>query len=176
MDAVKKLSPAVYVLIVFCFILPFVNLSCSGQTVMKLSGFQLITGADMDQSLLNPQGMFNNQSMENQPESDRIEAQPMALFAFLAAILCLAVSFIKKKPVAFFTMIISVLGGIFLLILKVSMDSEVSSKGQGAIQLDYQFAYWFSLLLFIAGAVVHWMLFKAPNSAAVTPEAPPAAT
>ena len=176
MDAIKKLSPAAYVLIIFCFILPFVNLSCSGQTVMTLSGFQLITGADMDQSLVNPQSMFNEQGMQNQQQSNRIEAQPMALFALLASILCLAISFIKKKPIALFTMIISVLGGIFLLVLKISMDSDVSSKGQGAVQLDYQFAYWFSLLLFIAGAVVHWMIFKAPKTVTITPESPAASS
>jgi hypothetical protein len=176
MDAVKKLSPAVYVLIVFCFFLPFVNLSCSGQTVMSLSGFQLITGADMDQNLLNPQGMFNDPGMQSNQQDNHIDAEPMALFAFLAALLCLAISFIKKKPLSLFTMIVSVLGAIFLLMLKISMDGDASSKGQGVLQIEYQFAYWFSFLLFIAGAVVQWLIFKEPDKASETPEAPPAVT
>jgi hypothetical protein len=174
MDAVKKISPATYVLIVFLFFLPFVNLSCSGQKVMSLSGIQLITGADMDQNLMNPQGMFNDQSMQNEQQDNHIDAEPMALFAFLAALLCLALSFIKKKPIALFTMIVSGFGAILLLLLKVSMDGDASSKGQGVLQVDYQFAYWFSFLLFIAGAVVHWLIFKEPEKTVITPEAPPA--
>ncbi|HSP87157.1 MAG TPA: hypothetical protein VLN45_03435 [Ignavibacteriaceae bacterium] len=175
MDAVKKFSPAVFGIIIFCFFLPFVNLTCSGQTVMKLTGFQLITGADMDQSsFLNQEGMFN-QGMQDQPaENQGVEAQPLALFALLAAVLGLLVSFVRKKTTAFVCVIIGAAGAIFLLLLKFSLDGDASLKGEGVVQLDYQFGYWFSVLLFIASAVLNWLMFKEkPQVVNIIPEVPP---
>jgi hypothetical protein len=176
MDAVKKLSPAVFGLIIFCFVLPFVNLTCSGQTIMSLTGFQLITGTDLDQNMFNQQGMFEQQEMQTQSESkENVEAQPMALFAFLAALFAFAISFVKKKVTALICMIISILGCVFLLMLKINMDSDASTAGaEMVIQLEYQFAYWFSLLLFAAGAVLQWILFKEPDYGNITHEIPPA--
>jgi hypothetical protein len=174
MDVVKKFSPAVFGLIVFCFVLPFVNLTCSGQTVMTLTGFQLITGADFEPNMFNQQGMFDDQGTQNQPASeDGVEPQPMALFAFLAAVLCLAISFVKKKTTALLCMIISASGGVFLLLLKISMDGDASTSGEGIVQLEYQFGYWFAFLLFIAGAVIQWMMFKEPMNANVAADVPP---
>jgi hypothetical protein len=179
MDAVKKFSPAIFGIIIFCFLLPFVNITCSGQTVMSLTGFQLITGAEVDQSgMFNQQNMFNQQGMQNETtESQSVDSQPLALFALLAAILGFALSFIKKKPIALLCMIVSVLGCIFLILLKVNLDSDASSGGQGIgegiVQLEYQFGYWFSVLLFILGAVLHWFIFKEPEQVNVVTETPP---
>jgi hypothetical protein len=178
MDAVKKFSPALFGVIIFCFLLPFVDLTCSGQTVMTLTGFQLITGAELDQSsMFNQPGMFDQQGMQNQQSGNQsVEAQPLALFALFAAVLGLAISFIRKKTTAFMCMIISASGGIFLLLLKISLDSDATENGQGIVQLEYQFGYWFSFLLFILGAVLQWAIFKEkPQSVNVIAEIPPAA-
>lgn len=175
MDAVKKFSPAIYGIIIFCFVLPFVNLTCSGQTVMTLTGFQLITGADFEPNMFNQQNMFNEHGMQNQAASnEKVESQPMALLAIIAAFLGLLFSSVKKKLTALISMIISVLGAIFLLALKINMDGDASSSGEGIVQLEYQFGYWFSFLLFIAAAVMQWMIFKEPAVVNVAAEIPPA--
>ena len=56
MEPVKKFSPAFYVVIVILFFLPFVNLSCGGQTIMSVTGFQLNTGTEV-----NATGMFGGE-------------------------------------------------------------------------------------------------------------------
>ncbi len=162
MDSIKKFSPALFGVIIFCFLLPFVNITCGGQTVMSLTGFQLITGGELDQ-----------ENMQNQQVgSQSIEAQPLAHLALLAAVLALAISFIRP----FVCIIISALGGIFLLLLKFSLDGDASLKGEGVVQLEYQFGYWFSFLLFILGAVLQWAMFKEkPQPANLMTEVPPAA-
>lgn len=178
MELTKKISPALYGIILICFFLPFVNLSCSGQTIMKLTGFQLITGTEVKQPDMFGQDMFgqNNNTMDK--KSEEIEAQPMALFAFLAALAALLVSLVKKKPTAIITVVISVLGFIFLLLLKINIDgdAELNAGGQGVITLDYQFGYWFSFLLFLAGAVLNWMIFnEKPKPQMAVTETPPTA-
>ncbi|OGU74716.1 MAG: hypothetical protein A2V93_05030 [Ignavibacteria bacterium RBG_16_34_14] len=179
MDQIKKFSPAIFAIIIFCFFLPFVNLTCSGQTVMTMTGIQLITGAEYKpQGMLDQQGMFENQSgqQSGQPTTDQsIDSQPMALFALVAAVLALALSFVRKKLIAIICMIASVFGAVCLLLLKGSLDSDASMQGQGVVQIEYQFGFWFSFLLFVIGAVLQWVIFKEkPQSANIVPEPPPA--
>jgi len=179
MDQIKKFSPAAFVIIIFCFFLPFINLTCSGQTVMTMTGIQLITGAEYK-----PQGMPDQPEMFEEDQSGQqtgqltssqnSDAQPMALFAFLAAILALAISFIKKKITALICMIISILGAVFLLLLKGSLDGDATMQGQGIVQIEYQLGYWLAFLLFIIGAVLQWFIFKEPVEPVSISEVPSA--
>jgi hypothetical protein len=167
MDPVKKFSPAFYGVIVLLFFLPFVNLSCGGQTIMSITGFQLITGTEVKAS-----GMFGEMNSDDELNTDQkkeIESQPLALFAFLAALIGLIVSFFKKRIPALINIVISIAGVVFLLLLKVSLDgdADLNVSGQNVITLDYQFAYWFSIILFIAGAVVQWKIFTDEGPAKV---------
>jgi hypothetical protein len=160
MEPVKKFSPAVYVVIVILFFMPFVNLSCGGQTIMSISGFQLITGTEVKAD-----GMFggemNSTDELNTDQKKEIESQPLALLAFVAAIIGLILSFFQMRITALSNIVVSVAGVIFLLLLKVSLDgdADLNVSGQNVITLDYQFAYWFSIILFIVGAVVQWKIF-----------------
>lgn len=156
MEPVKKFSPAFYGVIVILFFLPFVNLSCGGQTIMSLTGFQLITGTEYQ-----PASMFGETTGAEVKEDKKIDAQPLALFAFAAAIIGLVLAFIKIRLVALADIIVSAAGAVFLILLKINMDAdaELNIPGQNVLTLDYQFAYWFSIILFIAGAVVQWKIF-----------------
>ena len=168
MKPVKKFSPAIYVVIVILFFMPFVNLSCGGQTIMSISGFQLITGTEVD-----AKGMFggemNSSDEMGTDERKEIESQPLALFAFFAAIIGLIISFFKMRITALSNIVVSVAGVVFLLLLKVSLDADadLNVSGQNVITLDYQFAYWLSIILFIVGAVVQWKIFADEGPAKV---------
>jgi hypothetical protein len=43
------LSPAIYGVIILCFFLPWVSVSCQGQPIVTFSGFQLAKGTTFDQ-------------------------------------------------------------------------------------------------------------------------------
>ena len=168
MEPVKKFSPAIYVVIVILFFMPFVNLSCGGQTIMSISGFQLITGTEVD-----AKGMFggemNSSDEMGTDEKKEIESQPLALFAFITAIIGLIISFFKMRIPALVNIVVSIAGVVFLLLLKVSLDgdADLNVSGQNVITLDYQFAYWLSIILFIVGAVVQWKIFADEGPAKV---------
>jgi hypothetical protein len=154
MEPLKKFSPGFYGIIILLFFLPFVNLSCSGQTIMSLSGFQLITGADYQ-----PNSMFGENKEGEVKADEKIDSQPLALFALLAAVIALAISFVKTRTMSLVNIVLSVLGAIFLILLKINMDGDSKLNGQAVITLDYQFAYWLSIILFIAAAFVQWKIF-----------------
>lgn len=160
MDALKKFSPGFYAVIILLFFLPFVNLSCGGQTIMSISGFQLITGTEVNASGMFG-GEFNTTNEMNPEQKKEVESQPLALFAFIAAIVALILSFFKMRVMALSNIVLSIAGVVFLILLKINMDSnsELNVPGQNVITLDYQIAYWLSIILFIAAAVVQWKIF-----------------
>ena len=156
MDALKKFSPGFYGVIILCFFLPFVNLSCSGQKIMSLSGFQLITGSEVKSD-----GMFGDLSNQGETkEKNEVDPQPLALLALVAALVGLGLSFVKKKMIALTNVVISALGFIFLILLKINLDGDVELSGQNVITLDYQLGYWLAVLLFVGSAVIQWFVFK----------------
>lgn len=150
MEVFKKFSPALYALIIFSFLLPFFNLSCGDHKVMSVTGLQIITGTEYEQ-----QNMFGGND-----KTTKIKAEPLAIFAFLAAIAGLVIVFIKMKNVSLLSTIISVAGAIFLFLLKNKLDNDIISQGQGMIKIEYEFGYWFALLLFIASAVIQGLIFN----------------
>lgn len=169
MEPIKKLSPALFVLIIICFFMPFVNLSCSGQTIMSLTGFQLITGAD-----IKDQNMFGDVN-GTQTKQEKVDSQPLALFALIAAIAGLGLSFIRKKSLAIVNVVISALGAVFLLLLKFNLDSDAELSGQNIITLDYQAGYWLAFLLFLGAVVLYWLIFSERPKINVNVESPPPA-
>jgi hypothetical protein len=161
MESFKKFSPALYALIIFCFLLPFFNLSCSGQKVMSLTGLQMVTGTHYEQ-----QNMFGG------GRTKKIEAEPLAIFALLAAIIGLVIGFMKMKNINLFSVIISIVGALFLFLLKNKLDNDVIAQGQGMIKIEYEFGYWFSLLLFIAAAIIQGLIYnqeKKTNAVKIEP-------
>lgn len=173
MDPFKKFSPAFYGVIILLFFLPFVNLSCSGQTIMSLTGFQLITGAEYSEANMFGENMFGNTNKSEMKNNREIESQPLALFAFIMAVAGLIISLNKKKLMYLICLIISALGAVFLFLLKLNIDSDAELGGQGIIKLEYQAGYWLSLLLFIATAVMFWLTFKERKNVAVVTDEPP---
>ena len=164
MDQIKKFSPAAFVIVIFCFFLPFVNITCGGQKIVSLTGIQLVTGSE-----IKPQGMFNQ---KDSPEdiigknkdmlktNENVDPQPMALLALIMAAAALGLSFVRKKIMALISMIASVLGAAFMLLLKANLDSDLPSEAQMVIDAEFQIWYWLALIMFIAGAVLQWLNFR----------------
>ncbi len=164
MEQIKKFSPVSFVIIIFCFFLPFVNITCGGQKVISLTGIQLVTGSE-----IKPNGMFNQkdmpedmtgQSKDKLKTDQNVDPQPMALLALIMATFALGLSFVKNKIMTLISMIASVLGAAFLLLLKANLDSDAPAEAQIVIDIEYQFAYWLALLMFIAGAVLQWFNYR----------------
>ncbi len=160
MDSLKKFSPAVFAVIITCFFLPFINISCGGQTVINLTGFQLITGADYVPANSFGNDFFDMEYDDEQMTNKSIESQPLAVISFVCALAGFVFSFIKKKTSSLITMFISAAGAIFLLLLKADLDGDITAGSELIVELNYLFAFWFSFLLFMVGAVLQWFTYK----------------
>ena len=139
-----KLSPAIFVLALVCFFLPFVTFSCQGQKVLSLSGIQLVTGASVPQ----PQ-------MFGPPRSEKVNAEPLAVLAFLCGVLGLGLSFLKGRGGAIAPTVMGGLGAIVLLALKSKIDGDALSKGSGVIQVSYEAGFYVVMILFLAAVALN---------------------
>jgi hypothetical protein len=143
----QKLSPAIFVLALICFFLPFVTFSCQGQKVTSLSGIQLVTGTTIQQ----PQ-------MFGPSQSQKMDPQPLALLAFVCGVLGLALSFAKGRARTVAPAVAGGIAAILLLAMKSSIDSDVLSKGSGVIQVNYDVGFYVVVLLLLATAALNVFL------------------
>lgn len=137
----RKLPPPAFILALVCFFLPFVTFSCGGQKFATFSGVQLATGT----TLQRPQAYGPSASQKVDPE-------PLAVLALLAALAGLGSSFVKGKKGAVGSTVLAGLGVILLLALKSKLDTEALSQGGGAIQVSYGAGFYFVTVFLLAAA------------------------
>jgi len=140
----QRLSPVVFVLVLICFFLPFVTFSCQGRKVLSLSGIQLVTGTSVPQ----PQ-------MFGPPRSEKMNAEPLAVLAFLCGVLGLGLSFLKGRTGAIAPAATGGLAAILLLALKSKIEGDALSKGSGVIQVNYEVGFYIVLILSLAAVALN---------------------
>jgi hypothetical protein len=152
-NKVMKFSPAIFIIILICFFLPFINITCQGEKVATLTGIQLVTGTTIEQP-----SMFGAKG-----KTTKVEGELMALLAFISAIVGLILSFLKNRKISLATAIVGGLGLIFLLLLKNKLDNDMLREGQGMLQLEYSTGFWLTLIFFILAAVWNVFIFSKGN-------------
>jgi len=149
-ERIVKFRAAPFVLALICFLLPFVNFSCSMQSSMRhqLTGIQMVTGS-------------NYQAMG---EVKRIPSMPPAVIAFFAAILALAFGIPAGTLLRVVSGIIAAVGVISLLVIKHQIDGEIMREGQGLVVAEFLFGFWIVVVLLSVGSVVQFYLASKAGS------------
>jgi hypothetical protein len=163
MTSKSKVSPAIFIASILCFLFPFITVSCGGQRVASFSGVQLATGTTVEQ----PQ-------MFGPPQKQKVDPDPTAAVAALCAILGLGLSFLRARA-ALGPAISGAVGAVSLLLLKSRLNDQIVKQGQGMLQVNYESGFSLALILLIAGAAWNVYLFSQRGTAAVAglPGGPP---
>ena len=148
MTSKLKVSPAIFIASILCFLLPFVTVSCGGQKVASFSGIQLATGTAVEQ----PQ-------MFGPPQKQKVDPDPSAVVAALAAIAGLGLSFLGART-ALGPAVSGGIGAISLLFMKSRLDDQIVKQGHGMLQVNYETGFSLTLLLLLAGAAWNAYLFS----------------
>ncbi|MGI6434905.1 MAG: zinc-ribbon domain-containing protein [Syntrophomonadaceae bacterium] len=138
----RIISPALFGIILICFLLPFMSVSCGGHEIGQVSGIELAFGTDL--------------------EGEDIDPYPPALFALAAAVIGLVISFWKKGKLL---AALAGLGGFASLIaLQLAINHEVTRpSNDGMIHVTWMNAYYLATILFIAVAVLNiYLLTRKP--------------
>ena len=137
-------------LIIVLFLMPFINVSCSGMVNIPLSGMDLATGKTL--AFKEPFG--------NKVQKQRIEPQPYASIALGCAVLGLLLGLVRLRAARLLGALFGGGGAVALLVLKHQIDAEVLREGRGLITVEYQAGFWIVLLLFLAALAVGMFLFS----------------
>ena len=134
----KKLSPIFFVIIILCFLLPFFNVSCGNNQIYTFSGFQTAFGTSLTQD----QGFGYSQVQ-------KVDADGVALAAFIVAILGLFLSFIKAKAGNTVNTIAAGAGTLLMIIFPIETSSRITKDVPSYIQVSYGVGYYLVLIFFI---------------------------
>jgi hypothetical protein len=157
----KRFRWTIFALILLCFTLPFIQVSCQQQRLMSFTGFQMAFGTEVQQ----PQ-------MFGPPQTKQIPGDGLVILAFLAAVAGLVCSFIKNRTGIVISLICSSGGFLFLLIFKLRVDNEILRLGGGMLGVEYLTGFIGACLLFLMGTALNgYMIYAEANdtSTSLTP-------
>jgi hypothetical protein len=148
-DKLKKFSSTPFLLCLFLFFLPFVDVSCQGQKISSLTGIQLAAGATIQQA--QPFG---------RPKAQRIDAEPLATLTLLCVVAGGLIAFLGSKANAIIPALLSGAGASMLLLLKAKLDNDALAHGQGLLQVEYEPAYWLCFLVLLIACGLNAYIFS----------------
>jgi len=137
-ESLKKFSPVVFGIVLICFMLPWVNLSCEGHNPAAFSGIQLVTGTTVEQ------------------QNQKVKSEPLAVAILVLTVLGFALSFLKDNKSSIIPGIIGAAAFTLLLMLKSKIDTDASNQ---SIQVQYAIGYWLVLISLIGAIVLNGYLY-----------------
>ena len=145
MPTSRKISSSFFAIVLICFFLPFVTISCDRNPVLELSGLQLTTGTTVE-----------TPSFAGPAESKKIPANGKAILAFTCCAVGLGGSLIKKtRSNKILPACSGGLGAFLILSIKSGLDQELVKQGAGfaGFSAEYGFGFWGSFIFFLAAAL-----------------------
>jgi len=126
-----------------CFVLPFVTVSCNQQKVASFTGFQLVFGTTVQQ----PQ-------MFGPPKVQRVDAEPLAILAFLCCLAALGLGFAKSRSTEIAAAALAGISFLCLMQLKSKLQDDVLRQSSGFLQISYELGFWIVVLMTLAAGVL----------------------
>lgn len=146
MQTASRTSASLYALVLILFAFPFVAVSCNGQDVYELNGYELALGTE---------------SLEvTEGDVTRIGPFVPLLLTVVAAALAAAAAWAGYRLPAAALALTAVAG---LVIFRMSIDTGTLSESVDEgfiIRARLGLAYWFSSAALLAGAVLPPLLFR----------------
>jgi len=159
----RSLIPLLFAAVIIFFFFNFFTVSCGGQKVGSVKGIDLVTGTQ-----LKSENMFSGQ----ETQGEKIPSSVWAIIAFGAAIIGLGAYLIKEKREAIIGTGAGAIGFGSLLILQFAIKSAIEKKAEGAIQTDFQFAYWGALIAIGVAAFISYLRMQKTHNIVVNVSTP----
>ena len=132
MEKNKKISVSLFIILLMCFILPFVMISCQAQEIVTLSGFELATGKDLS---------------DITGDDDRIPPNPLIIITLLVITASTGYCFMTDKVNSLILAVMSAASFILLLIFKSIFTQRLMEETSGMLNIQYKFGFWAATLI-----------------------------
>jgi len=142
---VMSIRPAVFILLIIMFFLPFAEIKCDSTVITEIKGIEFVTGKEI-----------KSPSEKKVETEKKMDPDIYAIIAFAAAVIGLLLSFISNKFVNILNGLISFTGMVMLLLMKNNLDTQVinSEESFGLITISYKFGFWIAFALFLGYGLV----------------------
>ncbi|MDD2228520.1 MAG: hypothetical protein PHY48_03805 [Candidatus Cloacimonetes bacterium] len=161
-----KISALMYAIVIISFFMPFFMVSCEKTELMTIKGIQLVTGGKSELKVDNLfAGMGDNSEKEQKPQ--KISAHPLAIIAIAVAVLALLSSFLLPRKMYFVPVIFSIMGVVFLYLLKGGMAAMLAKADTGMgsaldlskmLRVSPLYGFWVANAAFLGGALISLFL------------------
>jgi hypothetical protein len=149
----RAVSPALFAIILICFLFPFVDISCSGDQVASFDGFDLIFGKSV-------------QGSEYRAGDVSFAAALAFFFALTGFVAGLALSLRKSKVgrLPGIPAVMGAVGFVALLALKATLDDNIAHQEYGHLfQTHYRGGYKTAWAVFLLAAAWNVVLAVVPE-------------
>lgn len=140
----RVFSPYLFALIIICLAFPFVTVSCAGEKICSLSGYELAFGT--------------------QVQDQKVDGSFAAIMLLILALIGIGLYFWKNINANFAASAVGALGVIFAFVLKSGIESKVANEAQGAV-INYKVGFILIFILYIAAACYNLYLYIAQKQA-----------
>ena len=148
----RPLIPALFVVVIVFFFFNFFTVKCGSQEIGSVSGINLVTGTELKN---------HDMITGGETRGEKIPSNAWAIIALFSAIVGLGAFLIKEKREAIIGTVAGITGFGSLIILQFVIKSEITQKGNGQIEVSFQFWYWVALLAMgIAGFLSYLRMKK----------------
>lgn len=130
-DSPKKFSPVFFAFALFCFLLPFVTISCPGGQA-SFSGYQLVVGTEV--------------------QGEEVSGNVLAGVAFVLALAGFAISFAKEQEGLIGAAVVGAAAAILLLFLQSNLTKDVAEETGGLATVSFEIGYWLAVIALAGGA------------------------
>jgi hypothetical protein len=132
---------APYVIGIACFILPFIQISCSGEKLMTFTGVQLVTGTEM----ANPMS----------DEKEQMPPEPKAIIALVALVVGVVFAFNLSRAASILSAVSGGAAVLAMIVFKTNMDAEIMKEAGGmGITAEYLPGFWGVCIMSVVGAIL----------------------
>lgn len=181
---IRAISAAQFAGIVLLFFLPFVEVSCGTMFTVDISGQQFATGGQIDVPQMNNQNSgipgltvtpsttpttSTTPSTTPGMQNKGIDPKISAMAAWILAAVGVVLSLMMGRTFRIATAAVGGIGAVLMFWLKSEIDKDLAvqvPQVQGFLQVNYKFAFWACVILFLTAAATNvYMLLKPPDSA-----------
>lgn len=145
----RALRAMPFLLALACFLLPFVTVSCQGQRIAQLNGYQLAFGTAVERT----------EPFSGRKETKKVDGDPAAMGMALLTALAGALAALGRGIGG--TRATMILGGSALaaaVVLKLRLDEQIQRQGEGMFRAEYQWGFVACVLLLAMGIAAAWWL------------------
>lgn len=151
----SKLSAAAYLGIAIVFLMPFLDMSCQGQKMVTLTGYEVAFGAELP-----VEAPFGGPKAKQ-----KVDSTPIIMTAFFITLIAAAVALWNGIGGAVFAGV----AGVCLILGQSQINRKIIIEGKGLFTVDFQVGFYLSIILLLVGAGLGIASAKMKRSAPAVP-------